>query len=97
MKSIVLEGEPQKFENLNQLTSDFDEDKLPYEVEIRVYVVNTSNTEKHHSELTDEEFQDLAEQEGRVYTLDGFSEAFNYEDVNSSIDVIRFINVTLNK
>ena len=31
--------------------------------------------------------------ETRVYTLGGFQEAFNFEEIHSAIDVIRFINV----
>ncbi len=61
--------------------------------EIRVYILDIDFLENHHSELTDPEFQDLAEEHGRVYTLDGFSEAFNGHDINSHIDVIRFITV----
>lgn len=64
--------------------------------ETRVYVLNVDNLEdKHYSELTDDEFQSLAQEEGRVYTLNDFQEAFNLEEINSSIDVIRIINVTL--
>lgn len=64
--------------------------------ETRVYVLDVNDLEdKHHSELTDDEFQSLAEEEGRVYTLNGFQEAFNLEEIDSSIDVIRIINVTL--
>lgn len=92
MKTITLEGEFQKFENLNQATSKFNEDRLPYEVETRVYVVDVDFTDCY-AILSDDEFMKLAEEQGRVYTIQGFQEAFNLEEINSSIDTIRFINV----
>ena len=96
MKTITLQGEFQKFENLNQATNNFDTDRLPYEVEIRVYAIDTFNLQKQDwSNLTNEEFMTLAEEEGNVYTLEGFQEAFNLEEINSSIDVIRFITVPI--
>lgn len=95
MKTITLEGEIQKFGNLNQAMSKFHAESLPYEVETRVYVIDTQN---HLNDLayTDEEFMQQAEDEGRVYTLKGFQEAFNNEEINSAIDVIRFISVPYN-
>jgi hypothetical protein len=103
MKTITLQGEVQKFDNLFQASSNFDEDRLPYEVEIRAYVVenvdsiglmsDTLSKDKHYSELTDEEFMTVAEEDGRVYTLDGFQEAFNLEEINSAIDIVRLISV----
>ena len=95
MKTITLQGEFQKFENLNQATSDFDKDRLPYEVETRVYVVNQEDSEKAIKDLTDEEFIGIAEQWGRIYTLEGFQETFNNQkdEVSHSEDFIRFINV----
>lgn len=59
--------------------------------EIRVYVIEG----KEYYSLSDEDFMDIAENNGRVYTLRGFKEAFNLEEVNSSIDTIRFIEVVL--
>jgi hypothetical protein len=96
MKTITLQGEFQKFENLKQATSKFDEDRLPYEVETRVYVLDIDSLNSNSAdELSDDEFQTLSEEEGRVYTLQGFQEAFNFAEINSSIDVIRFINITI--
>jgi hypothetical protein len=95
MKTITLQGEFQKFENLKQATSKFDEDRLPYEVETRVYVVDADFND-YYAILSDDEFIKLAKEQGRVYTIQGFQEAFNLEAINSSIDVIRFINVVKN-
>ena len=93
MKTITLEGEFQKFENLTQATSKFDEDRLPYEVETRAYVVDTNFSDCFANDLSDDEFIELAEEQGRVYTIQGFQEAFNLQEINSSIDTIRFINI----
>ena len=43
--------------------------------------------------VTDEIFMELAEQRGTVYSLKGFELAFNYEELNTSTDMIRFIEV----
>jgi hypothetical protein len=95
MKTITLQGEIQKFENLNQATSNFDQERLPYEVEKRVYVIDV-NEDGYSPNMSDEEFQTLSEEQGRVYTLNGFQEAFNDEEINSAIDIIRFINQPIN-
>jgi len=97
MKTIVLQGELQKFDNMYQATSNFDQDRLPYEVETRVYVVDTYNYEFDDTpeNWEDEKFISESEIQGRVYTLQGFQEAFNLEEINSSIDVIRIINVPI--
>lgn len=64
--------------------------------ETRVYVLEVDELgDKHHSELTDDEFMSLAEEQGRVYSINGFQEAFNLEEINSSIDIIRIIDVPL--
>ncbi len=41
---------------------------------------------------SDEEFASLAEEEGRVYTLEDFQEAFRLNEVTPNVDIIRFIN-----
>jgi hypothetical protein len=65
--------------------------------EPRVYVINVNDERvadiPDTDELTNEEFQFEAEEQGRVYTLDGFAEAFNSEEINSNTDIIRFIQV----
>ena len=93
MKTITstLKGTQKQFEHLYKTITLEDKDKelIPQEVETRIYVVEDIDA----SNLNDEEFMDLAEEEGRVYTLQGFQEAFNLEEINSAIDVIRIINV----
>ena len=64
--------------------------------ETRVYVVDLGDARVDDVDvqgLTDEEFQFEAEEQGRVYTLNGFAEAFNSEEINSNTDIIRFIQV----
>jgi len=98
MKTLTLQGEQHKFEYLykNISIKDKDENKIPYEVEIRVYLIDTHNIkEQHWNELTDEEFMVIAEGEGNVHSLNGFQEAFNNSDINTEIDVVRFISVPI--
>jgi len=74
---------------LNELETAVNTETRVYVVylgDARVYVVDVQG-------LTNEEFQFEAEEQGRVYTLDGFTKAFNSEDINSNTDVIRFIEV----
>jgi len=67
--------------------------------EMRVYVINTHDerVEDIHDifSLTDEEFMFEAEEQGRIYTLEGFQRAFNEFHVNTEIDIIRFIEVSI--
>ena len=61
--------------------------------ELRVYVLDIDIVENYNEYVTDEIFMELAEKEGTVYSLKGFQNAFNDELVNSSTDLIRFIEV----
>jgi hypothetical protein len=100
METITLQGEQQKFEYLYKAITldDKDNNKIPYEVEIRVYVVNQQDTTKKVEDLPDEDFMDIAELRGRVYTLQGFQDVFNNDkdEVSHSDDFIRFITQPLN-
>ena len=98
MKTILLEGEQQKFEYLYKAITLDDKDKnlIPYEVEIRVYVVDVDDNNYNGDETSDEDFMTMAEADGRVYSLDGFQNAFNFGEVNTNIDFIRFITQPLN-
>lgn len=98
MKTVSLQGEQQKFEYLYKAITleDKDKDLIPYEVEIRVYVVDVDDNNYNGDETSDEDFMDMAEADGRVYSLDGFQYAFNFGEVNTNIDVIRFITQPLN-
>ena len=93
MKTIQFTGTQDKIENLHLALGISDND-IPQQSEIRVYVIDTFNVkERNWNGLTNEEFINLAEEDGNVYTLQGFQEAFNSQDINTEIDVIRFINV----
>ena len=58
-------------------------------LEPTIYVLDS--TKYDTSELTNEEFIDSAEFGGKVYSLSGFQEAFNLEEILTSFDVIRII------
>ena len=93
MKTIQFTGAEHKIENLHLALGISDND-MPQQSETRVYVIDTFNVrERNWNDLTDEEFINLAEEDGNIYTLQGFQEAFNSQDINTEIDVIRFINV----
>jgi hypothetical protein len=59
----------------------------------RVYVINTDiqRSSIFYKRMTDEEFMDEAELQGTVYSLEGFVEAFNNEEVDTNSDVIKTI------
>ena len=93
MKTIQFTGTQDKIDNLHLALGISDND-MPQQSETRVYVIDTFNVrERNWNDLTDEEFINLAEEDGNIYTLQGFQEAFNSQDINTEIDVIRFINV----
>lgn len=102
MKTIILQGEKEKFDNLFQASSKFDEDRLPYEVETRVYLVDVTLTEEGVTDddylIEDEYFMNEAERQGTVFTLTGFQSQFNDDvfKINNNTHYIRFINVPLN-
>lgn len=92
MKTIQFTGTQDKIDNLHLALGISDND-MPQQSETRVYVIDTFNVrERNWNDLTDEEFITLAEEDGNIYTLEGFQEAFNSQDINTEIDVIRFIN-----
>lgn len=99
MKTITLEGEQHKFEYLykNINLQDKDKNLIPYEVETRVYVVDTHSLHSTpHWKVSQEDFMMLAEKQGTVYTLQGFQEDFNIGKYETHY-VIRFINVLISE
>lgn len=93
MKTLQFTGTEHEIENLH-LALDISDNDLPQQSETRVYVIDTLNVkERNWNDLTNEEFINLAEEDGNVYTLQGFQEAFNSQYINAEIDVVRFINV----
>lgn len=93
MKTLTLQGTRKQFEKLYRSITLDDKDRnlIPQEVETRVYIIDSS----YAIPTADEDFMTLAEEIGRVYTLQGFQEAFNLEEINSAIDYIRIINVKI--
>ena len=94
MKTIVLQGTEEQISKVQLNSYAFPTEELPKLVEIRVYCLDCQDIsiDKGFAELTEEEWITECERQGRVYTLEGFQRAFNEEEINSSIDVIRFIN-----
>jgi hypothetical protein len=93
MKTIQFTGAEHKIENLHLALGISDND-MPQQSETRVYVmpILLDYSEEDLEGISDEEFMDLAEEDGRVYTLQGFQEAFALNEVTPFVDVIRFIN-----
>lgn len=64
--------------------------------EIRVYAINDSHRDEYEekivSDLTNDEFMDVSETQGLVWTLPSFSDDFNNGDVSDEW-YIRFIEV----
>jgi len=67
--------------------------------ELRFYVLDTQdiNIDKGFEELTDKEWIEQCERQGRVYTLNGFIKAFNEEEITTSIDVVSCFRVDGNQ
>jgi hypothetical protein len=61
--------------------------------ELRVYVVDANLLEVSYEELTDGEFVQEAENQGNVYSLVGFQEAFNDGEIDASVEVLRVIEI----
>lgn len=66
--------------------------------ELRVYIINIEKLDEMlgADDLSDNEFMDIAEQQGTVYTLKGFQNAFNQMDeINTSNQYLRIIEVEI--
>ena len=63
--------------------------------EMRVYVIDTYLIEEEIDITTDNDFMEVAERLGTVFTLKGFEHAFNNEELNTNVDYIRFIEVEI--
>ena len=62
--------------------------------EFRVYIVDVhSDTDELIPLLTDEEFMNMAEHNGTVYSLSGFQHAYNNDLINSNEEFIRIMEV----
>jgi hypothetical protein len=63
--------------------------------EIRVYGINIDDIELSEaiSEISNDRWQDIAEECGLVWTLSVFANQFNESRINTESILIRFINV----
>jgi hypothetical protein len=90
MKTIQFTGEVNQLDDLTQNLTD---NYLDLMTETRVYVVDTHQVfNKSHSELTDEEFIKLAEENNENLSLSTFQKHFNIGEYDEPHYVIRFIN-----
>lgn len=96
MKAIQFTGTENNIENLHLALGISDND-MPQQSETRVYVIDVDNYEFDDSPKIwdDKKFINEAEIQGTVFTLEGFQKDFNYGDINSFTDVIRFINILI--
>lgn len=58
-------------------------------MEYKIYMIKVDD--KGSDDYTDKEFMTLAEEQGTVYSLKGFQDAFNYTDSISEDYYIRII------
>ena len=64
--------------------------------EQRFYLLNTDDFfSTNLANIPDDEFMTLAEQDGQIYSLQEFVEAFNSESINTDYQCLRVINVNL--
>ena len=63
--------------------------------EQRVYMIDTTfddlDIPKFDEKRTYKIFMEISEQQGNVYSLGGFTKAFNRGEINSNTDIIRII------
>ena len=57
--------------------------------EQRVYMIDTTFNDLDIP--TDKIFMEISEKQGNVYSLEGFTKAFNNGEINSNTDIIRII------
>jgi hypothetical protein len=61
---------------------------------IRVYGINIDDTEfEDINEISNDRWQDIAEECGLVWTLSVFADQFNESRINTESILIRFINI----
>jgi len=64
-------------------------------MEQKVYIIDISYDDFEIPDFKErgslEEFMDIAERQGNVYSINGFSKAFNRGEINSNTDIIRII------
>jgi len=61
---------------------------------IRVYGINIDNTELENiNEISNDQWQDIAEESGLVWSLSTFANQLNDSMINTESILIRFINI----
>ncbi len=61
--------------------------------ETRYYLIDTHKVSDDidYVNCTDEEFITMCEEQGNIYSAEGFQEAFNTENINTAIHQLRVI------
>jgi len=86
-EDVLLNKETKKVATkLQQLKQE-----TPTKKELRVYVIDITKTEIIGMETTDKKFMSVAEEQGTVYSIEGFEKAFNYDDLNQTNCLIKII------
>lgn len=90
----VLSGNHLSGEELKQLKNlvFLLEQRLRGVSEVRAYVLDADKV-ADYTKLSTKDIQEIAERTGRVYSLNGFQEAFNYGDISSENEFIFFVEV----
>ena len=60
--------------------------------EVRVYLVNRSKIKINPQSISNDEFINLAEEEGNIYSLNGFINAWNSLELNHLL-VLHYIRI----
>ncbi len=99
MKTIQFTGTEYEINNLEFALAKND---LDLKTETRVYVIERGLYEGNYSDMSDEDFKEVAELEGKVFSLNDFQKVFNrsmqswaieIDEISPTLDIIRFINV----
>jgi len=95
----IDEAQTFAFEQYGVLTAynrEMDE-KFKPKTELRFYVLDTQDIsiDKGFEELTEDEWVLECERQGRIYTINGFQNAFNEEAINTIDDVLKILSVSI--
>lgn len=81
----------QMLRQLMMLACDLDINNMD---NIRVYGINIDNTELENiNEISNDQWQDIAEDSGLVWSLSTFADQLNDSTINTESILIRFINI----
>ena len=85
IEHMTINGE----ENVPYVRLQYISEELEETKETRIYIIEVDN--KFSEDYTNEEFMTLAEEQGTVYSLTGFQDAFNEDTAPSETSFMRII------